>query len=1419
MMRSNVPRSSAIAVLLMFWSACALVESDEPEPSADGESLGRVGQALALDPSFADSSSTGAARPASDYTLFEADPVRPVAVLGRSGLIAVTNTVDDYLELFQPEPGGVQPCGAVKVGMRPVAVAVVSESASAAELWVVNHLSDSISVVEVDTARCRGEVVETLQVGDEPRDVVVTRTRSGAPRVFVTTAHRGQHHPLASARDGSDLVLPPADKTVAGLADVTVFDPRGDRVTLGVVNLFTDTPRALAVGQGAVYAAGFHTGNRTSVVPAERAADRGLATLRPLLATDAEGAFIERDGELVLRPDVRRSARIEGGMPAVVGRGRCLPDPRPDRQDRFVQQLCVQTDAEQRVLRTVLQEPGRVDERCQCTSGDGALQPTASVIVQFFESRRACGAAHTQFPDGSRGCWLDADPSEPATPARHGRVRAPAMAWNEQLRFSLPDADVFEIDVENLEVRRSFSGVGTVLFNMAVQPGSGRLFVTNTEARNLTRFEGGGSSSSSTLRGHLHESRITRIDTSRGRVTPLHLNTHIDYTECCERLAGEAERSLAFPTGAVFSPDGAELYFTALGSDKLVRVEAEALREGFDNTRARRSGALSELTIGASLDEPSGPVGLALDAAGERLYVKTHFRNELVVVDVRGNRVLDRELLHSPEPESIKRGRHVLYDARLTSAHGDSACASCHVFGNFDSLVWDLGDPDAVTVTNPGPYAVTPDLVASAGIAADPLGIGPANRPQVADFRSNKGPMATQTLRGLANQGASHWRGDRTRRFQGAPGQQPNFGTFDEDNSFGEFDVAIVGLNGNDRLLDPEVFQDFTNFALQLTLPPNPIRALDDRLTSDQAAARAVYFGCASMTDEQFARRECVAQDGALVDVDEETQRCSCQKNSFVQALAVLPDVQRFGQALQATLSEATSQERFAALAGDVSELPESEQAQHAALAAAASLALVDFTVASLQLDDRALLSSDAARTLAAVTGPISQLLSAEDQTEARLALLEFFAALAPSAPPGGGGSAPDLAATFRAAFEVSNIVQRVQQDEDARGTGAFRDLLRGCDPSVGHECRLRVTDSFETCQGCHTLDPDGNAELEVFRPGFFGTDGKYSFENESQVLKIPQLRNMYQKVGMFGIPLGEFFQFESVLGARRGGFFVAQPDGTQYMGPQVRGFGFQHDGTSDTLHRFHGTVLFAARAPGTLIPADPGNAQGFDVVLPKPESREACVRAFRQTPAVALAQFPAELAPALGLCLESGPIPEPCFVDPAAPTCAEAVSAVGAQLGDAEFAVTFAAQIRPLCFQLGSMLEGGSERGTCAPEGLEFRAQMESFMLAFDTNLKPMVGQQRTVRDVSAEQRGLRALFSAAAQGHCDLSARQRAHGFLVTHPDAQRPSRSRLEDARGRRLRLHELRRSSGAITFTCHPPQPDQAEARRSAFDSGR
>jgi len=291
----------------------------------------------------------------------------------------------------------------------------------------------------------------------------------------------------------------------------------------------------------------------------------------------------------------------------------------------------------------------------------------------------------------------------------------------------------------------------------------------------------------------------------------------------------------------------------------------------------------------------------------------------------------------------------------------------------------------------------------------------------------------------------------------------------------------------------------------------------------------------------------------------------------------------------------------------------------------------------------------------------------------------------------------------------------------------------------------------------------------------------------------------------------------ESVLGARAGGLFA--PDNA-YMGPQLRGFGFMHDGAVDTLHRFHGAAVFGARPVGALGAGDPGNVNGFEVVVPAEPDRAVCLATFRGAPAAALDGIDdPELRGALGLCLAGSPVPDHCFLDPATATCEATLEAIGELIGQSDFAETFATSIRPACFQLGSMLQQGSPSGSCAPPGLKDRVEMEAYMLAFDSNLTPMVGQQLTLQTGDFDAPLLRPMLRAAARGQCDIVVRQKERGYLMTGPNGRHPDTSQVSDARGRSRTLAALCTSNAPLTLTCYPPHPERAEARRSAFgDAG-
>src|SRR3990172_5662806 len=88
------------------------------------------------------------AQPASglgSFASFESGQVRPLALSPDGNRLFATNTPDNRLEIFQVDGGGLTHLQSVPVGMEPVAVAPRSDS----EVWVVNHLSDSVSVVNV----------------------------------------------------------------------------------------------------------------------------------------------------------------------------------------------------------------------------------------------------------------------------------------------------------------------------------------------------------------------------------------------------------------------------------------------------------------------------------------------------------------------------------------------------------------------------------------------------------------------------------------------------------------------------------------------------------------------------------------------------------------------------------------------------------------------------------------------------------------------------------------------------------------------------------------------------------------------------------------------------------------------------------------------------------------------------------------------------------------------------------------------------------------------------------------------------------------------------------------------------------------------------------------------------------------------
>ncbi|HKQ09307.1 MAG TPA: hypothetical protein VJ464_29560 [Blastocatellia bacterium] len=329
--------------------------------------------------------------------------------------------------------------------------------------------------------------------------------------------------------------------------------------------------------------------------------------------------------------------------------------------------------------------------------------------------------------------------------------------WTPFVPYTLADTDLVVIDAASAapQIKTEVSGIGTIIGNAVFDPLSNRLFVANTEAHNEVRFE-------PNLRGQFATTRLGVVDLSSSapRVQTVDLNPHID-VNLPDGSDAERAASLALPADIARAADGT-LFIAATGSARVGVLNSAGVIQ-------RR------IAVG------QGPTGLAIDEARQRLYVLNRFDESLSVVDLRSRAELNRVAVgFNPEPQSVRDGRRFLYDAGL-SAHGDLACATCHWNGHRDGLAWDLGDPK-------GSLQTVGQLLPST-------------------FHPMKGPMTTQSLRGIIGNEPLHWRGDR--------------GKLDD------FNPAFMSLLGGPRQLTTSEMAAFAAFAQTLTYPPNPLQNLD----------------------------------------------------------------------------------------------------------------------------------------------------------------------------------------------------------------------------------------------------------------------------------------------------------------------------------------------------------------------------------------------------------------------------------------------------------------------------------------------------------------------------------------------------------------------------------------------------------------
>ncbi|NNM27398.1 MAG: hypothetical protein HKO59_15695 [Phycisphaerales bacterium] len=164
----------------------------------------------------------------SAFVNWESPHVNPITLTPDGARVLAVNTADNRLEVFAVRGATLVHEHSIPVGLDPVSV----RARTATEAWVVNHVSDSVSVVDLATMNVR----RTILTGDEPTDVVF----AGDPeRAFVSISQLNQ----VAVYDPADLAAAPIVKAIKG-----------------------EDPRALATDGERVYVAIFESGNNTTIL-------------------------------------------------------------------------------------------------------------------------------------------------------------------------------------------------------------------------------------------------------------------------------------------------------------------------------------------------------------------------------------------------------------------------------------------------------------------------------------------------------------------------------------------------------------------------------------------------------------------------------------------------------------------------------------------------------------------------------------------------------------------------------------------------------------------------------------------------------------------------------------------------------------------------------------------------------------------------------------------------------------------------------------------------------------------------------------------------------------------------------------------------------------------------------------------------
>ena len=162
------------------------------------------------------------------YVNWENHPVHALDISPDNNRLAIAHTADNRVQIFAIDMGYPVALGHIKVGIDPVSVRFNGND----EIWVVNHISDSITIVDFVTKKVKA----TLMTKDEPFDVVFANNKA-----FVSCSQANQ---------------------------VMVYDLNDLTKTATIVDIMAEDPRAMTVNNDGskVYIASFESGNKSTIL-------------------------------------------------------------------------------------------------------------------------------------------------------------------------------------------------------------------------------------------------------------------------------------------------------------------------------------------------------------------------------------------------------------------------------------------------------------------------------------------------------------------------------------------------------------------------------------------------------------------------------------------------------------------------------------------------------------------------------------------------------------------------------------------------------------------------------------------------------------------------------------------------------------------------------------------------------------------------------------------------------------------------------------------------------------------------------------------------------------------------------------------------------------------------------------------------